>query len=78
MRESDLPAELVLDRQRKIQIEAEMAEKQEALRRKRDKQGFIFINTKYRMIRLHHYNVLNDLPSPSMTKAYSMKWRTIF
>ena len=38
LRESDLPAEVVLDRQRKIQIEAEMEEKQEALRRKRDKQ----------------------------------------
>lgn len=37
LRESDLPAEVVLDRQRKIQIEAEMAEKEEAMRKKREK-----------------------------------------
>jgi len=37
LRDSDLPAEVVLDRQRKIQIEAEMAEKEEVQRRKRDK-----------------------------------------
>lgn len=39
LRESDLPAEVVLDRQRKIQIEAEMAEKEEALQKKREKIG---------------------------------------
>lgn len=39
LRASDLPAEVVLDRQRKKQIEQEMSEKEEAQRRKRDKQG---------------------------------------
>lgn len=39
LRESDLPAEVVLDRQRKIQIEAEMAEKEESIRKKLNKQG---------------------------------------
>jgi glycerol-3-phosphate O-acyltransferase len=38
LKTSDLPAEVVLDRQRKKQIEHEMAEKEEAERRKRDKQ----------------------------------------
>lgn len=60
LRDSDLPAEVVLDRQRKIQIEAEMAEKEEALRKKREKIGkhkltyvfykfskIIFINLKF-------------------------------
>lgn len=37
LRSSDLPAEVVLDRQRKKQIEHEMAEKEEAQRRKKDK-----------------------------------------
>ena len=40
LRSSDLPAEVVLDRQRKKQIEHEMAEKEEAQRRKRDKLGW--------------------------------------
>lgn len=39
LRDSDLPAEVVLDRQRKLQIEAELEEKEETLRRKRDKHG---------------------------------------
>jgi len=38
LRDSDLPAEIVLDRKRKLQIEAEMAEKDLAERKKRDKQ----------------------------------------
>lgn len=38
LKSSNLPAEVVLDRQRKKQIEYEMAEKEEAERRKRDKQ----------------------------------------
>ncbi|VDK27839.1 unnamed protein product [Gongylonema pulchrum] len=37
LRESDLPAEVILDRQRKRQIEAELAEKEEAARRKKSK-----------------------------------------
>ncbi|VDK71440.1 unnamed protein product [Litomosoides sigmodontis] len=37
LRESDLPAEVILDRQRKRQIEAELAEKEEAFRRKKSK-----------------------------------------
>ncbi|CAG9537661.1 unnamed protein product [Cercopithifilaria johnstoni] len=37
LRESDLPAEVILDRQRKRQIEAELAEKEEASRRKKFK-----------------------------------------
>lgn len=40
LRSSDLPAEVVLDRQRKKQIEHEMAEKEEAQRKKRDKLGW--------------------------------------
>lgn len=39
LRESDLPAEVILDRQRKRQIEAELAEKEEAARRKKSKMG---------------------------------------
>lgn len=39
LRESDLPAEVILDRQRKRQIEAELAEKEEASRRKKSKMG---------------------------------------
>uniref|UniRef100_A0A914HGI1 RING-type domain-containing protein n=1 Tax=Globodera rostochiensis TaxID=31243 RepID=A0A914HGI1_GLORO len=38
LRSSDLPAEVVLDRQRKKRIEQEMADKEEMIRRKRDKQ----------------------------------------
>uniref|UniRef100_A0A1I8EC52 CDK-activating kinase assembly factor MAT1 n=2 Tax=Wuchereria bancrofti TaxID=6293 RepID=A0A1I8EC52_WUCBA len=37
LRESDLPAEVILDRQRKRQIEAELAEKEEAAKRKKSK-----------------------------------------
>lgn len=36
LRNTDLPAEVILDRQRKIKIEAELAEKEEALRKKRE------------------------------------------
>lgn len=43
LRESDLPAEVVLDRQRKLQIEAEMAEKEESIRKKLDKQGLFLL-----------------------------------
>lgn len=45
LRQSDLPAEVVLDRQRKIQIEAEMAEKEEAKKKKMDKlrESLLFI-----------------------------------
>lgn len=39
LRASDLPAEVVLDRQRRKRIEQEMADKEEMMRRKRDKQG---------------------------------------
>lgn len=39
LRSSDLPAEVVLDRQRKKQIEHDMAEKEKAERIKRIKQG---------------------------------------
>lgn len=35
LKDSDLPAEVILDRQRKRQIEAELAEKEEAARRKK-------------------------------------------
>ncbi|KAH7713000.1 CBN-MNAT-1 protein [Aphelenchoides avenae] len=38
LRNTDLPAEVILDRQRKIKIEAELAEKEEALRKKREKE----------------------------------------
>ncbi|KAL3124703.1 hypothetical protein niasHT_001540 [Heterodera trifolii] len=38
LRASDLPAEVVLDRQRRKRIEQEMADKEEMMRRKRDKQ----------------------------------------
>ncbi|KAI3415747.1 hypothetical protein GPALN_005331 [Globodera pallida] len=38
LRSSDLPAEVVLDRQRKKRIEQEMADKEEMMRRKQDKQ----------------------------------------
>jgi len=37
LRETDLPAEVILDRQRKIQIEAEMAEKEKAESKKQEK-----------------------------------------
>ncbi|KAM3719233.1 CDK-activating kinase [Dirofilaria immitis] len=37
LRESDLPAEVILDRQRKRQIEAALAEKEEAARRRKSK-----------------------------------------
>jgi len=37
LRQTDLPAEVILDRQRKLQIEAEMAEKEEAQRKKKIK-----------------------------------------
>ncbi|VDM94955.1 unnamed protein product [Thelazia callipaeda] len=37
LRQSDLPAELILDRQRKQQIEVELAEKEEAARRKKSR-----------------------------------------
>lgn len=36
LKNTDLPAEVILDRQRKIKIEAELAEKEEALRKKRE------------------------------------------
>lgn len=39
LRESDLPAEVILDRQRKRQIEVELAEKEEVARRKKSKIG---------------------------------------
>lgn len=37
LRDSDLPAEMILDRERKVQIEAELAEKEERERRKRER-----------------------------------------
>ena len=42
LRSSDLPAEVVLDRQRKKQIEHEMAEKEKAERIKRSKLGYFY------------------------------------
>ncbi|KAI6194285.1 CDK-activating kinase assembly factor MAT1 [Aphelenchoides besseyi] len=37
LRDSDLPAEMILDRERKVQIEAELAEKEERERKKRER-----------------------------------------
>lgn len=44
LKDSDLPAEVILDRQRKRQIEADLAEKEEAAKRKRKlKLGILLI-----------------------------------
>ncbi|CAD5210041.1 unnamed protein product [Bursaphelenchus okinawaensis] len=39
LRDSDLPAEMILDRERKVQIEAELAEKEERERKKKEKSS---------------------------------------
>jgi hypothetical protein len=39
LRDSDLPAEMILDRERKVQIEAELAEKEEQERKKKERSG---------------------------------------
>lgn len=39
LRQTDLPAEVILDRQRKLQIEAELAEKEAAKKKKEAKIG---------------------------------------
>jgi hypothetical protein len=39
LRDSNLPAEMILDRQRKIQIEAKLAEKEEEERKKKERLG---------------------------------------
>lgn len=42
LKDSDLPAEVILDRQRKKLIEAELAEKEETARLKKKKFGYSF------------------------------------
>lgn len=39
LRDSDLPAEMILDRERKVQIEAELAEKEEKERKKKERSS---------------------------------------
>ncbi|KAI6242871.1 Importin N-terminal domain-containing protein [Aphelenchoides fujianensis] len=39
LRDSDLPAEMILDRERKVQLEAELAEKEERERKKRERSN---------------------------------------
>lgn len=41
LRQTDLPAEVILDRQRKLQIEAELAEKEAAKKKKEAKAGIL-------------------------------------
>lgn len=42
LRDSNVPAEVILDRERKIQIEAKLAEKEELERKKKERSGIIF------------------------------------
>jgi hypothetical protein len=44
LRDSNVPAEVILDRERKIQIEAKLAEKEELERKKRERSGKSFIS----------------------------------
>lgn len=39
LRDSNVPAEVILDRERKIQIEAELAEKEDRERKKKERSG---------------------------------------
>lgn len=43
LRESNVPAEVILDRERKRQIEQELEEKEEAARRKKRNKGMFIL-----------------------------------
>jgi glycerol-3-phosphate O-acyltransferase len=76
LKTSDLPAEVVLDRQRKKQIEHEMAEKEEAERRKRDKQREFSIDVL--RINLNFYRRETTRKRPGILWHGQAHWETLF
>lgn len=50
LRNSNVPAEVILDRERKRQIEAELAEKEECERKKKERSGMISFDQHLRLL----------------------------